>query len=263
MPDIKDLLPDNKLTSKTIGNLRVSSPGETGFLNMLVYGEPGVGKTRLAGSSVLVPWMQPVLLIDFEGGTLSLAGDMREVDVVRPTSLQEVDRLYGVLYDECPYKTVIVDSLSEMQKAFMQHIMKEVVRKDSERDPDVPGIREWGKNGEQVRTFVRAFRDLRTNVIFTALADESRDDHSGITRTRPALPGKLKWEVAGYVDIVLYMYTRAVQVQGSKEREIKSLVLAQGTERQVAKDRTGQLPTVIESPTMQTISTYMRDDDAA
>jgi hypothetical protein len=262
MPDITDLVPTKKekLTPKTLGNLKVVSPGEYGWINLLVYGEPGVGKTRLAGSSVLVPEMCPVLLMDFEGGTLSLKGDMRDVDVVRTTSLQEIDNLYGVLYDTNPYKTVIVDSLSELQKTLMQGIMKEVVKRDSDRDPDVPGIREWGKNGEQVRAFVRAFRDLPCNTIFTALAEESKDERSGINKVRPALPGKLKAEVAGYVDIVLYMYTKDVPVTGSKtEREIKSLVLTQGTERMVAKDRSGQLPMVIESPTMQAISTDIKE----
>lgn len=252
-----ETLPD-KLTKKTIGNLQIASPGETGWVNLLVYGEPGVGKTRLAGSSVLVPEMCPVLLMDFEGGTLSLAGDMRDVDVIRPTTPQEIDNLYGNLYDNCPYKTVVVDSLSELQKILMQGVMREVVKKDSDRDPDVPGIREWGKNGAQVRAFVRAFRDLPCNTIFTALAEESKDERSGINKVRPALPGKLKAEVAGYVDIVLYMYSRDTQIPGSKEREIKSLVLTQGTERQVAKDRSGSLPLVIESPTMANISKYMK-----
>jgi hypothetical protein len=244
------------LTKKTIGNLQIASPGDTGYINLLVYGEPGVGKTRLAGSSVLVENMRPVLLLDFEGGTLSLKGDMQEVEVVRPRSLQEIDRLHANLYDGLPYRTVVVDSL-----LFMQSIMREVVKKDPERDPDVPSIREWGKNSEQVRTFVRAFRDLPCNTIFTALAEEAKDDRSGITKTRPALPGKLKAEVAGYVDIVLYMYTRDIQITGSKEREIKSLVLTSGTERTVAKDRSGQLPLMIESPTMTAISQFMKGTD--
>ena len=256
--DIQALLPKETLTKKTIGNLQVAAPGETDYINMLVYGEPGVGKTRLAGSSVLVPELRPVLLIDFEGGTLSLAGDMREIDVVQPTSLREIDNLYGALYDDMPYRTVIVDSLSELQKFLMQDIMREVVNKDPERDADVAGLREWGKNSEQVRRIVRAFRDLPCNTVFTALADESKDERSGINRVRPALPGKLKGEVAGYVDMVLYMYTREVQVQGTKERQIKSLVLTQGTERQVAKDRSGTLPLLIETPTMQTIRNHVK-----
>src|SRR6516164_6984442 len=137
MPDPSELLgpePEKKLTPETIAGLRITSPEEYQWLNMLVYGDPGVGKTRLAGSAVLVPEMCPVLLMDFEGGTLSLAGDMREIDVVRLTSWEKVDRLYGSLYDINPYKTVVIDSLSELQKFSMSEIMRAVVQKDASRD---------------------------------------------------------------------------------------------------------------------------------
>jgi|SRR5215469_2635490 len=272
MPEAKDLLgpeqPDaiskmaEKLTPDSIAGLRIASPGEFEWLNLLVYGDPGVGKTRLSGSSVLVPQMQPVLFMDFEGGTLSLTGDMRDVDVVRLTSWEKVDRLYGALYDKNPYKTVVIDSLSEVQKFSMSEIMKAVVLKDSERDPDIASLREWGKNGEQVRRLVRAFRDLPCHTIFTALLSEDRDERTNTIKLRPALPGKLKGEVSGYVDIVLYMYKKEVLVPGTRDRETKTLVLTNGTERQVAKDRSGCLPTIMEAPDMATIYAYVKGEAA-
>lgn len=247
-----------KLTSNSIAGLKISSPAEFDWLNMLIYGEPGVGKTRLAGSAVLVPDMCPVLLMDFEGGTLSLAGDMRDVDVVRLKTWERVDRLYGALYDKNPYKTVIIDSLSEVQKFSMSEIMRAVVTKDSERDPDIASLREWGKNGEQIRRLVRAFRDLPCHTIFTALMTEDRDERTNTIKLRPSLPGKLKGEVAGYVDIVLYLYKK--EVGPIKEREIKTLCLSQGTERQVAKDRSGKLPALLEAPTMADIYTVVKGE---
>jgi hypothetical protein len=197
-------------------------------------------------------------MLDFEGGTLSLAGDMRDVDIIRVTSWLSVDRLYGSLYDKNPYKTVIVDSLTELQKFSMAEIMKAVVLKDSERDPDIASLREWGKTGEQVRRFVRAFRDLPCNTIFTALVSEDRDERTNTIKLRPSLPGKLKGEVAGFVDIVLYMYKK--EVLSGKDRELKTLVLTNGTERQVAKDRSGTLPTLMEQPAMKDIYTYVKGE---
>lgn len=258
MAEPQDLLPEQpeKLTPDTIAGLHISSPEDYSWINLLIYGDPGVGKTRLAGSSVLVPEMCPVLLLDFEGGTLSLAGDMREIDIVRLTSWERVDKLYGSLYDNNPYKTVVVDSLSELQKFSMSQIMEAVVMKDRERDPDIAGLREWGKNGEQVRRFVRAFRDLPCNTIFTALVSEDRDERTNSYKSRPGLPGKLKGEVGGYVDIVMYMYRK--EIGPAVKREIKTLVLTQGTERQVAKDRSGKLPELMEAPTMQDIYNFVR-----
>jgi hypothetical protein len=142
----------------------------------------------------------------------------------------------------------------------MQQIMVDVIKKDSERDPDIASLREWGKNGEQIRRFVRALRDLPCNVIFTALVSEDRDERTNTFKLRPLLPGKLKGEVPGYVDIVIYMYKK--EVGPLREREIKTLALTQGTERQVAKDRSGQLPELIESPTMAMLYKTIKGESA-
>ena len=261
-PTIVDVAVDSdnqdvrKLTKDNIAGLRISKPADEGIINMLIYGEPGVGKTRLAGSASAVEEMSPVLVWDFEGGTLSLAQDYPDVEVARVTSWTAVDKLYGALYNNNPYKTIILDSLSEIQKFSMAQIMKDVVAKDSSRDPDIASVREWGKNGEQMRRLVRALRDLPCNTIFTALSREEKDEHSGMTKIRPALPGQMKGEVAGYVDIVAYMYKKEVRTGG--EREMKTLLLTQGTERQVAKDRSGQLPPLMEAPTMKDIYEHIK-----
>jgi hypothetical protein len=558
-----ELVQPEVLTPDTIAGFRVTAPAAEGYINMLVYGESGAGKTRLAGSACAVPEMSPVLLIDFEGGTLSLASDYSDVQVIRVTSWGAVDRLYGALYDKNPYKTIVMDSLSEIQKfcydnqteiltqggwklfkdltdedlvaqyevtteeinfvpplarqqfehngemvsicnksfdvlvtpnhrmltqrqsgiirvlqakdikpivkmptaglaltsnaqsptpdqarvllawvadghghkeiytrgrqfqwgfkkpdkrdrlckllqatgtpyhvrtaahdtgwtwlvvehedgawiekylpmrewneailgwdhetrsalldelqfwdgraeaanrriwnttnksnadliqavgvitgwsatvvkdegtpggnirvnlirdrgwrsvspdsigrqqyegtvycvtvpsgfvvvrrngrAYvcgnsMAQIMKAVIQKDSERDPEVPSIREWGKNSEQIRRLVRALRDLPCNTIFTALANEDHDDRTNTDRFRPLLPGKLKSEVSGYVDIVGYLYRK--EFGPAANREVKTLMLTQGTERHAAKDRTGCLPSIMEEPTMRDI----------
>jgi hypothetical protein len=247
-----------KLTERTIGGLRIAKPTTTGFINMLIYGFSGVGKTRLSGSSVKVPDLSPVLFWDFEGGTLSLASDYGECDVARLTSWKAVDKLYGDLYNRNPYKTLVVDSLTETHKFSMGEVMRDVVLKNSERDLDVASLREWGKVGEQIRRLVRALRDLPCNTIFTCLAKDETNDSGAVIKTHPALPGQLKGEIAGYVDIVGYLYKKEVRLAGNTE--VKTLLLTQGTERQIAKDRSGRLPALIESPTMQDIYDYIRGE---
>jgi phage nucleotide-binding protein len=235
-------------TKPSIGGVPITTAADMQeTVNILFYGEPGVGKTVLCGSSSVVDGMAPVLFVDVEGGTLSLKDHYPLVDTVRITDWQDMVKVYDSLRKgEGGYQTVVLDSITEVQKFSMNEIMRRLVAKEPDSDPDVPGMREWGKNIEQMRRLVRNFRDLPMNVLFTALEATDKDDR-GRRKTYPSLPGKLAGEVPGFVDIVIYMY---VKVQ---EKIVKRMLLTESTGAQVAKDRSNRLPRVIEQPTMEEI----------
>jgi hypothetical protein len=238
------------LTAKTLGGLRVTPVQERSpFLNILLYGDSGTGKTTLAGSADAVPSMRPVLFVDIEGGTESLRHTYPEVETVRVTTWKEMQDVYNVLHSgKHDYKTVVLDSLTEIQKFNMYQIMTDLVKIKDGVDPDIPGMREWGKNIEQIRRFVRGFRDLPMNTIFTALTRVEKDARTGVTTEMPMLSGKLAAEVAAFLDIVVYYYTKTVEEQG--EKQLRRMLLTAKTEKHVAKDRSGRLPMIIENPTM-------------
>jgi hypothetical protein len=213
--------------------------------NILIYGESGVGKTVLAGSSCVVPEMSPVLLLDVEGGTLSLQKRYPEVDVARIKTWADIVNIYNEIKKAGPnsyYKTIIVDSLTETQNVGMSAIMRRAVKKDEERDPDLPGIGEWGKNTNQMRALIRSFRNCEhINTVFTCLAARDQDK-KGNWYTHPALSNKLAREAAGFFDVVLYMYTQDNPNQGGPPLR---LLLTQKMKGIVAKDRTDRLPPVV------------------
>ena len=245
------------LTETTLGGLTVTPVTEmVRYINILIYGDPGAGKTVLAGSADNVPEMRPVLFVDIEGGTLSLRKRSPDVHVVRIQNWKEFAELYnGLLAEDHGYRTVVLDSLTEIQKFHMYNVMQNVVIKDSERDPDVPSMREWAKNIEVMRKTVRGFRDLPMHTVFTALAKADKDGSSGKIVTKPYMSGKLANEVAGFVDIVGFLYTK---VSGG---DIQRNILFAATDRQVAKDRTDSLPSVLESPTMEAIFGHVLSEE--
>jgi len=100
-----------------------------------------------------------------------------------------------------------------------------------------------------MRKFVRAFRDLPMNTIFTALKVDAKNDRTGMVTTKPSLSGKLADEVAAFLDIVVYYYVKQVVENG--EKFDRRLLLTAKTETIIAKDRTDRLPIVVEEPTMQ------------
>lgn len=251
-------IPAPKLTPKRLGGLTVQRMADKrlDFLNGLIYGDPGVGKTTFLATASLVPSMSPMLLLDIEGGDLSLTG-FPNLEVVRVASYKKMQPIYDELYREQngpnpPYRTIGLDNLTELRYFSMGDIMldaKASAKNPDNVDLDVPSQREWGKNSNQIRAVVRGFRDLPCHTFFTAHAKEVENKATEVTRIKPAIPGQLAEELAGFVDLVLYYYVKMVSVKGQTEH--KRLMLTTKTQTINAKDRSGKLPPVMESPTME------------
>ena len=227
--------------------LQVQSPDAMlSFLNLLIYGDPGVGKTYLAGTAEDSEDTSPVLFLDVEGGTTTLR-KRKSLDVVPVRSIKQLTEIHNDVYkDPNYYKTVVIDSLTELQALDMRDIMRELIERRPDLDPDVPSQREWGKSRERMRKIVRAFRDLPCNTIMTALEATDKDDNNVVTHY-PSFPGKLKSEIPGFMDVVGYLYATV-----EREETIRRIQFAK-TRRIVAKDRTDALGDMIESPTIPTI----------
>jgi phage nucleotide-binding protein len=227
-------------------SLEVKPPSaDIDWLNILVYGDPGAGKTYFGGTAEDSPLTSPVLFLDIEGGTATIR-KRKGIDVRRIRSMKEIESIYNTLYksidnESIYYKTVVIDSLSELADVDMKLIMKNAKNANPDKvDEDVPSPREWGKARNHIRTIVRAFRDLPCNVICTAQLFTLQEENQP-TKYSPGFAGKLRVEVPGFMDIVGYMSAK------SSGEVITRRMQVQGTNRVVAKDRTATLGTVLEN----------------
>jgi hypothetical protein len=205
--------------------------------------------------------MRPVLYLNIEGGDMTLrhaAPDIKKIPEDGSLSWGQLEQVYdglarqcynGVQAGEFAPRTVILDTLTECQKMNMSQIMAELLMAEPEKgwDPDIPDVRRWGKNIEQIRKWVRKYRDLPLNVIMTCHEMTDKDNMTGAIKHKPQLSGKLSNEVAGFFDVVAYLY-----VKREDDKNVRKL-LTGSIEGYVAKDRSGNLPEVIVNPTMQTI----------
>ncbi len=209
------------------------------YLNILLYGDYGVGKSYLAATASLVPKMNKVLYINAEGGDASV--EHFDLDIVDIQSYSQFARVHEFLKLHCKfrdeyrkgseearqklirleamfrgeevddiveptlYNTVVADTLTEIQKYCMYQLLGIRVGEFAlDISPDIPEIGDWGRSAEMIRLLVRTFRDLPMNVIFVCARDDAQDQHKRF-HYAPMLPGKLSKEIRGFFDVVGYL----------------------------------------------------------
>lgn len=211
------------------------------YLNLLVYGEPGVGKTRLAGSAADHPDTSPVLILDVEGGVVTLR-NKPEIDVIQVRDVETIIKVHDELQKRNGggYKTVVIDSLSELQKLDMRTVMTEEkarAKNPDSIDKDVPTQKAWGKSQERLRRIIRGFKDLPVHTIMTAKLTTLTDETTNVTLYYPSFPGKMRGDAPGFFDVVGYMRVKEEQ-NGAVIRRILQI---QASSKVTAKDRTDTL----------------------
>jgi len=242
--------------------LQVKPPSEVvHWINALIYGEPGVGKTYLCGTAEDHPDTTPVLYLDIDGGVTTLrhrsslhVKAVRSIEKIKRGDEQilGINEVYEMLFQsidkdtgKMPYKTVVIDRLDELADIDMRYIMRDAFNRSPEKvDIDVPSPREWGINRSHIRKLVRAFKDLPCHCLFVAGVTVFQEEGQP-TKYSPGFAGKLRTELPGFVDIVGYYYNE-VNSQGEVARKIQF----QGTRRVQAKDRTGSLGMELVDPTI-------------
>lgn len=229
--------------------LSVSSPLDFEWINLMIYAESGVGKTHFCGTAMDHPDTSPVLMIDIEEGTSTLRR-WPGIDIRRARNTKDLETIHNELfmYNQGWYKTVCIDSVTDLQDLDMRIIMREAkaTAKNPENvDIDVPSPREWGKNRSHMRGILRSYRDLPMNTIITAMLYE-KEEEGKPTRFIPDLPGKQLAELPGFMDIV-----------GLYQKDItdprKRILQITGTRRVKAKTRFAELGELIENPTIPMI----------
>ncbi len=233
------------------------------FLKMLIYGPPGAGKTTLAASAGGVKEMQNVLFVNVEGGTLALLdsdvyGSNSVPDTYDFNNFESLDELFKfLLAGDHGYKTVIIDSLSELVKYNLDYIIaKKRANKTAgnvNKDEDDVFLEDYGTMTKQMRRVVRKFRDLPMHVIFTC--HDAPVGQEANAQIGAAISNSLRKSVEGFVDVVAYLWVKEEVNEETKASTMVRKMLTSPHGRFIAKDRSpGQrLGKIMNDPTMPKI----------
>lgn len=205
-------------------------------LKGLVVGPAGGGKTSLFASAADVPEMSPTCVLDFEGGSISIA-HRRDVYHERIKSTAQLQSVFfdiangkGVHKD---IKSYFIDSGSEFAELCLEEVTAAAFVASQQNDRLAPResvddvqLKDYGKSTRRTRRLFRWFKDLDgKHVLISALPQfrypqpppnasevEKRAFDANIQRGLikpiqivPAFTQKLGDGVVGYVDFAWYL----------------------------------------------------------
>jgi len=229
---------------------RATLSDEREFVNILYYGEPGVGKTTALAHMAK---LGRVVYIDAEAGLKPgplkrLGVPIENIEPHREVSYKALDALYHELVGELAADPdaiagVVLDSISEIQRKILEQDAK---------NPIELSQRDYGVNTQELRLLIRHFRDLPCHVGFTSHVRRDQDD-DGEVRYGPSLTPAVQGDLLGYVDLVCYL--RTARRDDGDEPDYVGVFRPIGKHK--AKDRFGILPPKLIDPSFDRVAAYV------
>lgn len=198
--------------------------------SVLLYGPVGCGKTTLASTVVEVAELSPVLVVDFENSTASVAdryGDHPDLDVVQVRDWKKAEKLIEMLVaGNHKYKTVVMDPMNNLVHLLMQHMnrlveykrallhkqsdgkltpaeAKHLAKLDSVKMQDnvnnslgeaTTSLADYGMIGTKMTKVIYDLNAAPFLTIFVTHANSQEDDRGRTLSIRPDMPGNVSKE---------------------------------------------------------------------
>lgn len=214
---------------------------ERRLLRALLYGDPGAGKTTLAGQLV----ENKACLITADSGWVvlqkepELAAKIHRYDFTGLRQIEAIAQAHGEGIEPwCTYDTLIWDTVSQSVNIVLRNLVSQRQYPKEQHDPEVEGRPHYRIVERALLDTVTILNKSKLNIIYTAhIRDPSQQDiDKKRFAIRPSMPE------ASYMVIA-----REVQLLGWVHKEVKGgvrQIQLEGTLKETAKC---QIPTIPEA----------------
>lgn len=240
---------------------KITDPGTTNSCKVLIYSDPGAGKTTFLGS------IPKFLMHDVEDSAFVLKAPIpsikKDVKVLPYTSFYQVEKVVGFLQENNPafdaYETYGIDSMSALHKKGLAEITEREWNGGRGRNSAglprnryVAETEDHTENNEHIRRLVDSLKDLNRNIVITA-HQRTVQLKDGTVKTYPDFSEKLSNTLAGMMDIVGYMTVKKQGNETVRVLKVKSEGLV------TCKTRFTNMPDELVNPTWDMIMQYREE----
>lgn len=228
----------------------------TESINILVYGDSGVGKTVLAGTA------PRALILRAEDGALSAKRFGSTAKVWPIKTWADFEAAYNWIENNPgEFDWIVIDSITKVQELCIKGILQKAVADNPRRDIDIPAIQDHYKWQLMIKRYVVMFNDLPVNILWTALAMH-KEDQEGEDLVLPLITGKgydISASICAEMNVVAYMEVKEVKQRnkaGDANVVLRRQIVTRTTPPYFAKDRYNVLGDdrgVMVEPTMPAI----------
>lgn len=165
-------------------------------LSVLIYGQPGIGKTTFGVSA------PSAVLFDYDGGVQRING-AHQVATLQPTSWEDTAEALKEIEVEMPeIRTIVIDTVGKM----LDYMSAYIIRTDPKmamRDGSL-SLKGYGVRKQMFVNFIKQLALMGKNVVFIAHEREERRGEE--TFKRPEIGGSSANDLIKELDLVGYMY---------------------------------------------------------
>ena len=218
--------------------------------NILVYGGPGSGKTRMGGQ------LPNCLLIAGENGAIAAKRGGSKAKIWKMHHWNDILKAFDWIQKHPDvFEWVLFDSLTNVQNRCIRAIMENVVAHNKTRDPHIPAQGDHFKWQLVMKEMVTDWCELPVNVFWTA-QEMVRENPEGEDIILPLIEGK-DYQIAAWVcaqmHLVANLQVRKVKAPSGKGVQIMRRLLVNESPPYYAKDRYDVLGRYIDNPDINEI----------